>query len=240
MASFRSPTRLRACCAINQNIRPRGPIAVIPDAYDDRVYFPRDRGAARSELNLPEEAFIVLYFGLTFAYHEVDHLVDAFALLARARPHARLLLVGGREGERQSLAQQAERLGVRAAVTLVPPQQPHAVATYLAVADAVALPGTYSKASASPLKLFECAASGRPLVTVDLPALREILPDDAAYYVPAGDAEAFAAALQQVADHPEDAAQTAARAVRAVAPHTYSARAAAIVRLCRQIRRQRG
>jgi glycosyltransferase involved in cell wall biosynthesis len=206
--------------------------AVIPDAYDEMVFSPRNRDDARDECELPRDAFIVVYTGMTFAYRGLDRLVDAFAAFLHKTPDAILALVGGRDAERAALGEQARRLGIEAAVRIVPPQPNGAIPAYLAAADALVLPDTVSKESASPLKLFEYAAMERPIIAADLPALREILDDTAAVYVPAGDVAALAEALTWIANHLADARPRAARAREAVAVYTYGARARAIARFC--------
>lgn len=214
-------------------------VAVIPDAYDDTVYIPREREAARIALGIPADAFVVAYTGLTFAYHGVDLLVAAFRLLPERLPNAHLVIVGGRESEREQIGRQATGLGIASSVTVVAPRPVSEIPTYLAVADALVIPDTVTKASASPLKLFEYAAMARPIVAADLPALREILPADAARYVSAGDASALADGLRWVAEHPTDAEAMAQRARVAVSAHTYHARAAAIVSFCARLAARR-
>lgn len=206
-------------------------VAVIPDAYDDGRYAPRDRGAARAALGLPAGAFVVTYAGLTFAYRGLDGLVRAFAALRREAPDAMLLLVGGREGERAVLAALAGELGIGDAVRLPGQRGQDEVPDYLAAADALVLPGTVSGLNASPLKLFEYAAMARPIVALDAPALREILGDDGALWVAAGDDEGLRAALATIRRDPLGAARMAERAGARVAPFTYRARAATILAL---------
>ena len=50
-----------------------------------------------------------------------------------------------------------------------------------------------------PNKAFQALACGTPLVTADTPAARELLDDESALLVPAGDAEALAAAVRRLA-----------------------------------------
>ncbi len=221
--------------AQNAAVRPSAPVAVIPDAYDDEVFRPADRDDARRALGLPPDAFIVGYVGSTWAYRGVDRLVAAFAPLHAARPDARLVLVGGRANERAEIERQARdfgQAGLGDAVSCVGSHPPAVVARYMAAADALTLVDTVSKASASPLKLFEYAACARPVILPDAPALREILPDDAARYFPPDDAAALTAALAWVADNPDAARAMGARAAAAVAPHTYRARAAVVAAFC--------
>lgn len=211
------------------------PTAVIPDAYDDAMYYPRDRNAARSALSLPDEAFVVTYTGLTFTYHGLDMLVRTFAIFLKDCPNAVLVLVGGREPERAALVAQINTLGIAASVRLIPPQPSEAIPQYLAAADVLVIPDTVTKASASPLKLFEYAAMERPIVAANLPALREILPDDTVRYVPLGDEPAFAEALLWIVTYRDLAQQMAGRARNTVLPYTYRNRAERIVAFCRTI-----
>jgi len=212
-------------------VRPRsgGPVAVIPDAYDDAVFFPRDKAAARAALALPPAAFTVVYVGSTWKYRGIDRLIAAFA---DGCPDARLVLVGGRPDEQTAAMAVAQQHGIAAVVQCVGAQPQAIVAQYMAAADVCALSDTVSKASASPLKLFEYAACARPVILTDLPALREVLPDDSACWVPPGDTAAFANAFRWIASHPTEAAAMGERAAQAVAPHTYHARAAAVVAFC--------
>jgi glycosyltransferase involved in cell wall biosynthesis len=218
---------------IAQYRTPRGDaaIAVIPDAYDDAVYAPQNRDAARIALAMPTDTFLVAYTGLTFAYHGIELLVDAFRLLIERLPNAHLALVGGRADERASIAERVRDLGITDSITIVAPRPVTEIPTYLAAADVLVIPDTVTKASASPLKLFEYAAMARPIVASDLPALREILPADTARYV-APSPRVLADGMQWVAEHPTEAAEMAHRARAAVAAHTYRARAAAIMTFC--------
>lgn len=203
--------------------------AVIPDAYDDALYYPQDQDEARRALGLDPVSYTIVYAGLTFAYRGLDNLVRAFARARRELPEAKLVLVGGRDVERRALASLARELGVAGALTM-PGQRPASeIPRYLASADVLVVPGTVSGLNASPLKLFEYAAMDRPVVAVKSKALREILGTDGAIYFPAGDELALARALVRAATAPAASSQMAARARELVTPHTYRARAAAIV-----------
>ncbi|MGI8857046.1 MAG: glycosyltransferase [Thermomicrobiales bacterium] len=210
-------------------------VTVIPDAFDDALYTPHDRDKARDALGIPTDAFVVVYTGLTFAYHGVDLLVDAFALLAGRLTNARLILVGGRAGERDTIGRRIRDAGIGDRVTVVAPLPVEEIPAYQAAADVLVIPDTVTKASASPLKLFEYAAMARPIVASDLPALREILPPDSVRYVAPAHASALADGLQWVAEHPAEAGAMARRAHDAVSIYTYQARAAAIVSFCAEI-----
>lgn len=212
-------------------------VAVIPDAYDERLFAPGDRAAARAALGLPPEAPIVAYAGMTFAHRWLDGLLAAAARLRDRFPGLTLVLVGGRDGERAELARRAGELGLaaggpgeRAEVLLVPPRPQAEVVGYLAAADALAIPDTVTDVTASPLKLFEYLALGQPLAVPAIPALHEVVPPGLCHPFARRDLDGFTAALGAALGAAPDPAGAAAR--RALASeHTYGRRAERIIAL---------
>lgn len=217
-----------------QGWRPADRVTVIPDAYDEALFHPRDRAACRAELGIPEGVPILLYAGLTFSYRGLESLVAAFARLSGSFPRARLYLVGGREAKRGELRAQAAALGVADRVVMPGQVSLEVVPRYLAAADVLVIPGTVTEETASPLKMFEYMAMGVPVVSVDRPALREILPQEGAYFVPPSDAAALEETLRQALIHPAEARQRAERAREAVQHYTYRWRAEQLLALVDQ------
>jgi glycosyltransferase involved in cell wall biosynthesis len=220
--------------------RPREDVSVIPDAFDDQSIAPGDRAAARARLGLSRGAPLVVYAGMTFSYRGLDRLVQAFALLRSKRPHAHLVLVGGRPSEIELLAAQRDRLSLGDAARFTGIlSQPDAL-PFLQAADVLVIPDTVTDVTASPLKLFEYLAVGRAVVLPDLPALREILPPETGYYFRRGDTADMARAMETALDDPERPSREAAGR-EAVKPFTYAARAGRILALARrEARRGRG
>ena len=200
-------------------------VFVIPDAYDDAIYFPRAKKEMRAKLNLPRDARLVAYAGLTFKYRGLDLLLRAFKQWNDS--DARLVLLGGRAFEVEELEQLARELGIAERVLFVKRQPATVIAEYLAASDVLVIPDTVTDATASPLKMFEYMAMARPIVCVDRASLREILQDSALYF-PRGDANAFA---EQLARAVQPAAQSLGeRARERVGDFTYAKRAEKIVR----------
>ncbi len=196
----------------------------IPDAYDDAMYFPRDKIEMRAKLNLPRDARIVTYAGLTFKYRGLDVLLRAFKMWNDS--NVRLVLIGGREFELQELREMANELAISERVLFVKRQASNVIAEYLAAADVLVIPDTVTDATASPLKMFEYMAMARPIVCVDRASLREILGDGALYF-PRGDVNAFATQLTRAFQ--PDAIGLGERARERVADFTYKRRAEKIV-----------
>lgn len=202
-----------------------GRISVVPDGFDPERYFPRDRAVCRHELGIDADQQLVVYSGLTFAYRRLDLLIEAVAALAPHAPQLRLALVGGRPAEVEALRQQASQAGVADRVLLTGQVDQEQAARYLGAADLLAISDTVTSVTASPLKLFEYMAAARAIVLPDLPALREIVPPEAAWYFRRGDRASLVEALGAALAAPAERERRAAAAARLAEAYTYAARA---------------
>ena len=219
-----------------EGLRAADEVAVIPDAFDDEVFRPGDRAAARTALHREGTYPLVVYAGLTFSYRRLELLLDAVAALRSRHPRLRAILVGGRPAEIAALRAHALGLGLdEATVELAGPRPQAEVLQFLQAADVLAIPDTVTDVTASPLKLFEYLATERAVVLPDLPALQEILPQSTGYYFRRGDATDLAAALHLALLDPERPRRE--RAGReAVLPHTYEARARSVLKVAEEAR----
>jgi glycosyltransferase involved in cell wall biosynthesis len=93
--------------------------------------------------------------------------------------------------------------------------------------------GVESAAITSPLKLLEYKAAGLPVIVSDLPGVRDILDGgETAMLVLPGDEQAFIAAVDRLASHPEERRRLGAAARQCFLDrHTVEARARRIVAL---------
>ena len=98
-------------------------------------------------------------------------------------------------------------------------------ALYINAADVLVIPDTVTGLTASPLKLFEYMAVGKSVVCKDMPALREIIDDNAALFFPDGETDALAAALDRLRSNPTLRVATGHAAIEQAQQYTYRARA---------------
>jgi glycosyltransferase involved in cell wall biosynthesis len=172
----------------------------------------------------------VLFYGRYLPLHGVDTIVRAAALLGAA---AEVVLVGGGP-ERPAVEALAHALG--APVTFRDERPLAEMPGELASAAVVlGVFGAGQKAAmVVPNKVYQAAAAGRPLVTRDSPALREVLePERHCVVCPPADPAALAAAVARLLDDPTLAARLgrAARAhvLDAFSPARQAARLAAVL-----------
>ncbi len=147
---------------------------------------------------------VVVYAGHLYPWKGVDTLLRALVHV----PAARAIIAGGHPAETDlaRVKQLAADLGLGGRVTFTGFISRQEVAALLASADVLVMPHTATPVSeryASPLKLFEYMAAGKPIVASDLSAVREVLRDgDNACLVTPGDPRALAAAIARVLADP--------------------------------------
>ncbi|MFF1709010.1 glycosyltransferase [Streptomyces sp. NPDC058268] len=175
---------------------PRQRIHVVPNGIDvERFRFdPRARIAARRQLGLPDEAFVVGGVGRLAPGKRFDVLLHALAALPQ---DVRVLLVGGGPDE-AGLRATAAQLGVADRV-LFAGERPHLsregadLPALLAAMDVLASP---SPEEAFGLAVVEGLAAGLPVLYVRCPAVEDLPPGaDSGAECVTGDADSFARAL---------------------------------------------
>jgi glycosyltransferase involved in cell wall biosynthesis len=163
--------------------------------------------------------------------------VELILAVARALPEVEFHLVGGRERELAAWQAQAVPRNVQFHGFVPPGELP---ALYRGF-DVLLMPyqrsvSVRSGASdtarwMSPMKMFEYMATGKAIVSSDLPVLREVLEHDAnALLVDPEDASAWVEALKQLAREPALRARLGERALADFERHyTWSARAESVL-----------
>jgi glycosyltransferase involved in cell wall biosynthesis len=141
---------------------------------------PRDRGAARIGLGLPERAPVLLFFGFIRRYKGLHVLLEAMPAIRERLPAARLVVAGEFYAGEEDLRAQADRLGltsgddpaVRFDADYIPEDR---VADYFAAADVIVQP--YVSATQSGVAAIAYHFS-RPLITTDVGGLAETVPHE--------------------------------------------------------------
>ncbi|TLN19001.1 glycosyltransferase family 4 protein [bacterium] len=174
-------------------------VQVAPNAVDlDHYAQLPGPAAAREQLGLPERLTAV-YSGHFYAGRGIDLLVG----LARAFPEMNFLWVGGRAEDVQTWKDRLKEMGV-ANVTLTGFIDQSHLPLYQAAGDFLLMPyenhiagssGGNSAEICSPMKMFDYLATGRPILSSDLPVLHEILNDRNAVFCQAEDLAAWEKAL---------------------------------------------
>jgi teichuronic acid biosynthesis glycosyltransferase TuaC len=144
-------------------------IDVVHDGVDAKVFYPRDRAAARRELQLTEDAPTVVYVGNVLQTKGLFDLIDSFQSVLHEIPDAQLVIVGS-GAEMGACQERAASLG--SSVIFAGRQPPDSIPQWMAAADIVTLP---SWAEGTPNVVREASACGRRVVASNVGGIPDIL-----------------------------------------------------------------
>jgi glycosyltransferase involved in cell wall biosynthesis len=178
----------------------------------------RSPAEVRQAWGVADAAPLALYTGTFEAYQGVDMLIDAAAMVAKQRPDARVLVVGG-EPAQVALAKARAAAGGASAVMIFTGQQPaKEIPGFVQAADLLVSPRI--RGTNTPLKIYSYLRSGKPIVATNLLTHTQVLNDRIAKLVEPVP-EMFAAAILEMIDRPDERARLSS-AAREVAHEKYS------------------
>ncbi len=195
-------------------------LSVAHDGIDGSFFEEVDtKEKIRKELDIPLNSKVVMYIGGLDKWKGVE----TFFLAAAILPEITCVVVGGRTDEinkYKSLYTSVLFLGSRPYRNLKNIQQ---------AADILVLPNTatipLSAEYTSPLKLFSYMASGVPMVTSDIPSVRNVLTSDMTTYVTPDSPESLASGIQNIFMNYDPALEKAKLCKKLALSYTWSNRA---------------
>lgn len=179
-------------------VAPARKVTIVPLGLDlERLLALQPSLDARLALGVEHGAFVVTFVGRFVPIKNVPLLLEAFALLARGVPCARLLLAG--EGPlRPAIEARAHALGLERSVTFLGWRDD--LAPVYAASDVVALT---SRNEGTPVSLIEAMAAARPVVATAVGGVVDLVNDGrTGRLVAPDDAASFGAALLELARDP--------------------------------------
>jgi glycosyltransferase involved in cell wall biosynthesis len=198
------------------------------DAVDFDKFSPKpniSQADLRRELGLPVDSKIVCYAGGLYT-EEISLLRQA---ARQIEENIVIVVVGGSQSEVEQNRCQTVDSRIRFVGHVAHAEVPR----YLQAADVLVMPYTNHlpwSAYFSPVKLFEYMAAQRPIISSDLPALRETLrPDENALLIRPGSVRDLLRAISFVLDNPNYAARIVRTAAQEVKEHTWTRRAERIL-----------
>ena len=190
---------------------PMSRVRVIPNAVDTVRFDPAryDRGECRARLGLDDRAVAIGAVGRLAPEKQLEHLLQAVALLVEAQPAAAgqvaVILVGPDGGARPALEARTQALGLSGQVRFLGSRRD--VPEVLRALDVYALTSLYEGV---PLALLEAMAMGLPVVATQIPSITEVV-DGNAYLVGSLQPWDTAAALRALVGDPGQRARLGRR-----------------------------
>ena len=174
--------------------------------------------AVRATWGIAADAPLALYTGTFEPYQGVDLLIEAAAMVAKRRPDARVLVVGGEPPQVEAAQARAAAAGASAVMVFTGQQPAKDIPGFVQAADLLVSPRI--RGTNTPLKIYSYLRSGKPIVATNLLTHTQVLTPDIARLVDPKPAP-LAEAMLQLIDQPGERARLAAAAA-AVAQEKYS------------------
>ncbi len=152
-------------------------------------------------------------------------MIEALSLLDK---ETAMVFVGGEESEIKEYKALASRFNTLPQCIFIGYQPYAKVVKYMKAADTLVIPfpnKPHYAFYASPLKLFEYMASGRPIIASNLPSIKEVLNDDSALLVEPNDPEKLTEAIIKISNDKEMANKMAQAAFTRSKEYTWDKRA---------------
>ncbi len=176
-------------------------VVTVPPGVDLDVFSPGPRAAARRAVDVPQDAYLLLFVGRIQPLKAPDVLVRAAARMLELQPSLRdrlvVAVVGGPSGsglaQPRHLQALAERLGVSDVVRLVDPVPQESLPDWYRAADVTVVP-SYSESFG--LVAIESQAAGTPVVAAAVGGLQTAVADGTSgLLVPGHDPDDYARVL---------------------------------------------
>lgn len=220
---------LRETITADFNLNPtKTDIVIAPDGVELERYqnLPTPENA-RKNLGLVEN-FTVGYTGHLYEGRGIDLMVD----LAKAMPKINFLWVGGNPDAVNYWRTRLKEEGVNNIELTgfienarLPQYQAAAEILLMPYEQTIAVSGGGNTADiASPMKMFEYMATGRAIISSDLPVIHEVLDDTTAVFCPPGDFDAWQNAIEKLRQNPVCCEMLGQNALEAVKAYTWRAR----------------
>ncbi|MCK4443568.1 MAG: glycosyltransferase family 4 protein [Thermoplasmata archaeon] len=175
-------------------------ISVVPNGVELELFSPSATPLGiRKELGL-EKKRMVCFVGALGPWHGLENLIRSIPFVLEDVPDAEFVLVGAmKEFGTSHMMEMAKEYGVSDKLHLLGRKPPSEIPGILVESDVAVAPYPARDLGFSPLKLFEYAACGVPIVCSDLPSTREIIENGRnGLLVPPEDEDELAEAITRI------------------------------------------
>ena len=209
----------------------------IPNAVDVRHFTPADdsqKAAARQQLGIQSDSFVAIYAARFQGFKNHAMLLDAWRKFVTAPPERPAVLLLAGQGPLESpLRQSAADLTASGSVRFLGEVPFSELPAKYGAADLGVISSDYESFCFAAIEMMAC---GLPVLTTDCGWVPKLVADGAGRIVPVGDADAFAAALTEMAADPATLARLGTTGRRlAIERHTWEASARKLLALYRSL-----
>ncbi len=153
---------------------PNSKIMVLPSGTDTKLFQPLKKKECCDKLHFDPSFYYVGFIGSFFLHQGIDTLIDAAPIILSEIENTRFLLVG--DGPMMDIwKNKVKKKGIQDAFIFTGQVPYKKVPEYIGVMDICVAPHKKDSNQASPVKIFDYMACGRPIVASDIEVAREII-----------------------------------------------------------------
>jgi len=153
---------------------PNSKIIVLPSGTDTKLFQPLGKKECCDKLHIDPSYYYVGFVGSFFLHQGIDTLINAAPIILSEIESTRFLLVG--DGPMMDIWKNKVKKKGLQDVFVFTGQVPYKkVPEYIGVMDICVAPHKKDSNQASPVKIFDYMACGRPVVASDIEVAREII-----------------------------------------------------------------
>jgi len=207
---------------------------VLPNAVDLEHFknTPNSKKELREKLGLPKDVVLVGYVG-RFKPLGMDKGIEGMMdALKHLDENILMCFIGGTEKEIEEYQRLAKVKRVEKRCIFIGYVQHELVSHYMKAMDILALTpprNEFFTYHTSPMKMFEYMASKRPIISSDLPALREILDEKMTLFIKPADPFELAQAINKILKEPNLGESLSQEAFNKVQNYTWEKRAQKVI-----------
>lgn len=182
----------------------KGAVDVVANGADGARFDADTVVSARESLGYTDEDEVILYSGRLEPWSGVHDIVEAITEVCNVRPRAKFMFIGDGSAAAQLIDEVASH-HIRDRVQFLGFQRYSRMPQLIAAADIaiVPFPHTPTTEVCSPVKLFEYLLMRKPVITTDLPGVREAVNEEHVVFVRDLSAAELRTAVLQLLGDPE-------------------------------------
>jgi glycosyltransferase involved in cell wall biosynthesis len=200
---------------------PREKIRIVMNAPDEAIFALRAPAPAPRDGARP---FVMVYHGTIVDRGGLDFAVAALAAVRRAVPGSELRVYGHATPFLDVVMDQARRLGLEGAVRYLGEKSLEEIVAAIDDCDVGIVPSRRSPFAemATPTRIFEYLARGKPVVTTRARGVRDYFAEDALFFCEPEDVGDLARVITHVFEHPQETERAVRRGQEVYLAHRWS------------------
>lgn len=206
-------------------------VEVVMNAPDEQIFCFRPVGSLKTGHKLSNKPFVIMYHGSVFPRNGLDLAVDAFELVRRSIPTARLVICGDNNAFLEQVMASVWNRRLQDAVSYLGRRSQRQIAEVIDTCDVGVIPNRRSIFTEmnTPTRIFEYLARGKAVIAPRAPGIQDYFGDDDILYFELGNAADLARRIEYVFFHPGEMEDIVARGQQVYLAHRWKQESASYI-----------